>query len=203
MATPDIVICVGHSRSGDDGAVSRGKVSEWDYNSTLAPMITWRLEAAGWKTMIIDKYEGGGYGAAMRWLTEELKERKAKAALELHFNSSDKPTSNGHEWFHNNDGDKLATALKQSFQASLAGLKARGIFNRHNSGHGSQFLRGVNGPAVIGEPFFGSNEGDWKIGEEKDKIAAAYANGIITWLVASKVGALVGAAAGAVGGLAR
>jgi N-acetylmuramoyl-L-alanine amidase len=208
MATPpDIVICVGHSRSGDDGAVSRGKVSEWTYNSGLAPMITWRLEAAGWKTLIIDKYEGGGYGTAMTWLTGELKEHKAKAALELHFNSSSNANSTGHEWFHNNTGDKLATALKQSFQASISELKARGITNRHSSGNGSRFLGGAPCPAVIGEPFFGSNEADWKIGEDKERIAGAYANGIITWLAASKVaaivGAAVGAAVGAVGGLAR
>jgi N-acetylmuramoyl-L-alanine amidase len=204
MATPHIVICIGHSRAGDNGAVSKGGVNEWDYNSKLAPMITWRLEAAGWKTMIIDKYEGGGgYGAAMRWLSAELKELKPKGVVELHFNSNAKSAPRGHEWLHNNDGDKLATALEQSFKASIAEIPARGLKNRHNSGNGAQFLRGAGCPAVIGEPFFGSNEDDWKIGEDQDRIAAAYATGIVTWLVASKVRAGVAAAAGAVAGLAR
>ena len=133
----------------------------------------------------------------MRWLKTELEEHQARAALELHFNSSSNARARGHEWFHNDTGKGFATALEQAFKSSIAEIPARGTTNRHSSGNGSRFLGGAPCPAVIGEPFFGSNEDDWKVGEDMERIAAAYAAGIISWLLVSRVSAAVGAAVGA------
>lgn len=194
MSTPpDIIICIGHSRDNDNGAVSRGGVSEWDYNSELAPMIAWRLRACGWTTEIIDHYEGGNYTAAMRWLKAELEERRPRSVIELHFNAAG-ATARGHEWFHNDTGEGFASALDQVFRSSIAEVPARGTTNRHRSGNGSQFLGGAPCPAVIGEPFFGSNDADWAVGLQKERLATAYAIGITTWLLIDRVRSAVSSA---------
>jgi len=159
-------------------------VSEWTYNSELAPLITVRLNACGWTTHIIDEYDADDYVSAMRWLTNELTELGPRCAVELHFNSEGSGAARGHEWFHNNDGQALATALDQTFRSLFprTELPGRGVTNRHSSGNGSRFLGGAPCPAVIGEPFFGSNASDWAIGQDKERIANAYAVGIGAWL---------------------
>lgn len=187
--TPDIALCIGHSRRNDSGAVSTGGVSEWSYNSQLAPMIDCVLHAYGWNAIVIDRYDASGYSAAMSWLAAELRERNVRAALELHFNSSDNSAARGHEWlcWHTSSGGfALAEALNQSFRGSVSGLPARGVKKR-SSGNGSAFLRGTHCPAVIGEPFFGSNANDWGIAQDMNKMAQAYALGIHSYLSSMSV----------------
>jgi len=46
------------------------------------------------------------------------------------------------------------------------------------------FLRGTHCPAVICEPFFGSNPGDWQTAKDKKtNIARAIAEGILEYLM--------------------
>lgn len=184
MTTTDIAICVGHSRPGDSGAVSTGGTSEWDYNSQLAPMIDCRLHAFGWSAIVIDQYQGSNYSDAMTWLAAELRERDVRAAVELHFNAAG-AAARGHEWLYwhtSTNGSALADALDDAFRAHVSGLTARGTRARTAGQRGTAFLRLTPCPAVIGEPFFGSNADDWAVAENQDRIAQAYANGIHSWL---------------------
>lgn len=191
MTKPHIALCVGHSRRGDSGAVSTGGVSEWTYNSELAPMIECRLYAYGWSSVVIDRYEAGSYSSAMVWVADELRERGVQAAVELHFNSSSRASSTGHEWlcWHSStNGLALARALDQAFRAHVPGIPARGVQRRTAGQRGTGFLRRTPCPAVIGEPFFGSSANDWAVAQDKDRIANAYALGIHGWLSNMSVG---------------
>ena len=67
-----VAICVGHSRIGDRGAVSTGKVSEWVYNSEVAEALRWRLERAGVDVDIVSSYPRKTYRAAMKWLADRM-----------------------------------------------------------------------------------------------------------------------------------
>ncbi|MFZ9938216.1 MAG: N-acetylmuramoyl-L-alanine amidase [Luteolibacter sp.] len=191
MTTPLIALCVGHSRElagrRDGGAVSVGGISEWEYNAALAPLIAGHLERYGIRSVIVEHYQGHGYTAAMRWLAEHLRDLDVAAALELHFNAAG-PTARGHEWLHWHSSRRaraLAVGLdyEMRLQVPPAMLPARGPKPRTPSDRGAEFLRLTHCPAVIAEPFFGSNVEDWKIAtRHQSKIALAIANGIDAWI---------------------
>ena len=63
--------------------------------------------------------------------------------------------------------------------------KTRGIKER-KSGRGSEFLRQTPCPAVICEPFFGDNEGDWSQWgnvEGRERLGNIYANACYRYFV--------------------
>lgn len=191
MTTPRIALCIGHSRRINDrldgGAVSISGVSEWTYNRALADLIGAHLTRYRLQWFIVDAYQGRGYGGAMAWLANHLAERAADVAIELHFNSAG-PTARGHEWLYwhsSKSGRRLAESLdfEMRLQFPPGILPARGLKPRSGEHRGSEFLRRTHCPAVIAEPYFASNEEDWKLATmHKDKVAIGIANGIAEWI---------------------
>ena len=191
MSTPRIALCIGHSRKingrRDGGATSVGGISEWNYNHTLADLIGAHLTRNRLQWFILDDYQGIGYVTSMRWVAGQIAERGADVAIELHFNSAT-PTARGHEWLYWHSsaaGKRLAESLDYEMRIQLPPhtLPARGKKPVEASGRGSEFLRRTHAVAAIAEPFFGSNEDDWKIAStHQDKIAIAIANGIAEWV---------------------
>ncbi len=181
-----IAICVGHSRSGDKGAVSAGGISEHAYNSRLARILSTVLRERGLPNQVIDSYEGAGYSAAMRWVAKEVRQIGATVAVELHFNSAENLSATGHEWLFwapSTHGRFLAQALDRQMRAAFPALKARGIKSIHPGDRGAEFLRLTPCPALICEPFFGSNESDWQLAaHSSDKLAGAIAGGLADWI---------------------
>lgn len=187
-----IAICIGHSRKINDcrdgGATSIGGVSEWHYNFALAELIGAHLTRHRLRWFILDAYAGKGYTAAMAWVADQLADRGADVAVELHFNAASSPAARGHEWLYwhsSKAGQRLAECLDHEMRLQLPPhlIPARGIKPVDNFGRGSEFVRRTHCPAVICEPFFGSNEGDWKLATtNQDKIAIAIANGLDEWL---------------------
>ena len=188
MSAPLVAICVGHSRlihgQPEGGAVSVGGISEWRYNSRLAPLIAAHLREHRCRAVIFERYEGDGYGAAQRWLAGQLKNMGVACAVELHFNASDSPDANGHEmlyWHSSKNGKRLATGLEEDFNLAIP-IKARGIKPKTSADRGAEFLSGTHCPAVIVESFFGSNLKDWSVAEAKrDAIARAIGEGILSY----------------------
>ena len=180
-------ICVGHSRRGDEGAVAwDGKTTEREYNTRLALAVQRLLEALGVPCVLIAKYEGGSYGAAMRWLALKLVEVGAAGAVELHFNSSDTPSAHGHEMLYcagSVAGRSLAVAVNSAL-AVFPNIPDRGVKGLAKADRGYQFVAGVKPPAVISEAFFGSSREDWQRvndPEEIEALAEALAGGIAKW----------------------
>jgi N-acetylmuramoyl-L-alanine amidase len=158
-------------------------MNEWDYNSGLARAIAWRLGACGWRTVIIDTYRGSTYADAMTDLAGELSGHEPRAAIELHFNAFSNTAARGHEWLYgDDDGLALAQALDDAFRSRITEIPARGIKKLTTGANGWLFVSGAPCPAVIGEPFFGSNADDWAVGQDTERIASAYTAGITTWL---------------------
>lgn len=190
MSTPLVALCVGHSRlingRTEGGAISVAGVSEHVYNSGLARMIQSQLATRGIPSLIVDRYEGNGYTAAQRWLAAHLKAKGATLAIELHWNASENDSATGHEWLFwqsSVKGKKLAGYLDFSHRESFPNLKARGLKPKGNGDRGAEFLKFTSCPAVIAEPFFGSNLNDWQHAEDhKEEIATAYAEGIRDYL---------------------
>ena len=185
-----VAICIGHSRSVkgriEGGAVSIGGESEWSYNRQLGEMIVDELGNKQIDTVEIAKYNGPSYGSAQRWLAQTLKDYGATIAIELHFNSSDDPKANGHEWLYwssSKNGKSLATSIHDNMCLSVNDIKSRGAKPRFPGDRGSEFLRGTHCPSVICETGFGSNQNDWGVMvSKKQKIARAIAHGIMDYL---------------------
>jgi N-acetylmuramoyl-L-alanine amidase len=181
-----IAICVGHSRSGDDGAENVDGVSEWAFNQPLAKRVCELIEQGGFDTILIDKYEGSSYTPAMLWLAKHLKEIKADVALELHFNSAG-PMATGYEflhWFCSPKGLTLASKVATSFAKHFPDQKNRGLKSINAADRGGLFLRKTHCPAIICEPFFGSNRKDSDFfSSHREELARAYAEGVVNWLV--------------------
>lgn len=157
-----VAICVGHSRSGDDGAVSVDGVDEWDFNVEIANGLYAVLKSQGHQPHVLNVYSGNTYSEAMADAARRVRAVKADVAIELHFNSSDNEKANGHEWLYWNSSAKsktLAHWLGAMFDELP--LFSRGILPRYRSDRGALFLRLTHCPAVICEPFFGSNKKDW------------------------------------------
>lgn len=192
MSSPEtIAICIGHSRRlkghREGGARSCAPVtSEWDFNDALGRVVIERLhDAHGLSAILVNGYEGGSYGAAMRWLGAYLRGLgNIRLAVELHFNSADDARANGHEvlyWHASEDGEALARRISRELTQSRLGIISRGVKAKDGGDRGAEFLRLTHCPAVIVESFFGSNASDWALARrEPEALAIAIAQGIAT-----------------------
>lgn len=189
---PLVALCIGHSRivkgRVEGGAIAYDdQTSEWEYHTDLAPLIVAELKLLNIPSFAIYRYTGDTYGAAQRWLAERLQAEGATLALELHFNDSDSPQSNGHEWLFwqsSPNGKRLAECLSSAMISELPSIRARGAKPLGPADRGAEFVRGTHCPAVICEPFFGSHAKDFQTAiVDMPKLAAAIAAGIRHYLL--------------------
>jgi N-acetylmuramoyl-L-alanine amidase len=181
-----IAICVGHSRrvrgNPEGGAVSASGISEHELNSELAGIVQEKLKALGIESVIFDKYVGATYSAAMTDIARQVKKYGADIAMELHANSSDSESANGYEFLCYETSTKarrLAILFLSEFGRAFPASRARGVKLCNRSSRGSLFLRLTHCPAIITEPFFLSNKGEYaKYLQELPRIAEAYTNAI-------------------------
>ncbi len=186
MNKKTVAICVGHSRSNDDGAVNADGVTEWAFNQPLAERVCALVAQTGHNAILVDLYDGPSYGSAMRWLSLHLKEIKADVAIELHFNSAGSMAT-GFEFLYcgvSPKGLTLASKLSASFAKAFPEQKSRGLKALNKNDRGGTFVMKTHCPAVICEPFFGSNRKDSDFfSAHREELAKAYAEGILNWLV--------------------
>lgn len=156
-----IALCVGHSRRGDrTGAINTSSVSEYAFNRHLARLTAAILRERGHDPLVVDDYTKQGYSAAMCWLADAVKDFGADVAVEFHFNSAG-PFATGHEWLYWHTsvrGAVLAKCFDKCFRKAFPQAKARGAKPADDEDRGGGFLRRTHCPAVICEPFFGSNK---------------------------------------------
>ena len=181
-----IAICVGHSRPGDGGSLSVDGTCEHIFNSRIAALTASRLSQMGEACTMIAGYQGASYGAAMIWLAKRLTDIGASVAVELHFNDSDSSSASGHQWLHwgrSARSQRLARLLDGRMQAAFPTLPARGLVPVTMADRGGDFCRSTPCPAVICEPFFGSNPADWALmSTHQDRLAQVIADGLVDWM---------------------
>lgn len=188
FGTPQVVaLCVGHGRSGDEGNVGAGGISEEDFNLPLVQLVASNLRALGIRVVVISYYEGNGYTSAMTWLAAELKRLGVTLALEFHFNAYDK-TKSGHEvlhWEGSKRGVVLAEYMNDSYSEFFPHLPDRGLKPKSSGDRGALFLSLTHCPSCILEPFFGDNPEEWAKMSHSDSVlhlASANTNGILRYL---------------------
>tara|TARA_R110000796_G_scaffold173868_1_gene290829 strand:+ start:19170 stop:19973 length:804 start_codon:yes stop_codon:yes gene_type:complete len=158
-----VVLCVGHSRAGDSGAVAvDGKSEHAFYDEDIVDDVAESLGAFGYRVTVIREYEGSSYGKAMRWLAEKLLEIGADLAFELHFNASSNHGATGFEalyWHKSTRSAEVAEAMQSTQAAFYPARKNRGVEPLGDQAHerGVLFCSLPHCSSIILEPFFGTS----------------------------------------------
>lgn len=181
---PSVGIVVGHSRWEDHGAVAAdGWTSEWGYNNELARLIQENLPSSV-HSQVIDVIPERTYTKAMDYLKKLLNPQNFDLVVELHFNSGPS-AAEGYEvlhWEYSSKGKDAANNILKKLQNTFPNNINRGRKPRNSTlQRGGRFLKELKAPALILEPFFGSNLREWnffKRQENKVYLAKAIAAGI-------------------------
>lgn len=165
-----IAIVIGHAKDSK-GACSPYLPCEFDYNKKVAEEL---------KSINSDKYtiyEHGsyrkGYYAMVKETSDLINREDFDLVLELHYNAAS-PIAHGTEvlyYFASKKGKVYAEILSNGLSKALE-TKNRGIrplYNKNDRGFQAVYL--VKPPALIVEPFFGTNEFDCLKFQEPNRYA--------------------------------
>lgn len=165
-----IAIVVGHTPKGDQGAYSPHlQKSEQPFNLGVAANA---LKELAPNTYDVYTHTIQGYYERQKALATLLNGKAYDLVIELHFNAAS-PLANGTEclyWFASKKGKEYAQAISagiaKEYGTTIRGDKgARALVNKEDRGYWFTYL--PKAPAVIVEPFFGSNEEALKFKDEK------------------------------------
>jgi N-acetylmuramoyl-L-alanine amidase len=177
-------LCVGHSRRGDRGAVNTQGVTEHAFNTPLAMRVAEILRERGHSAHVIDSYDADNYDDAMRWVAAQVGVLRADAAVELHFNSAS-ASANGYEylyWGSSKRSERLAKSFLTEHSRRFPKSTKRGVKPCDPTSRGAGFLRRTPCPAVILEPFFGSNTSETDLySASREELARVYADALCAW----------------------
>jgi len=151
----DVAIVIGHHEDAPGAVAEVGSqsVTEHALWSRFAPRLVELLTCEGVKATTVDRPNE----QVDSDLLAAVNRTGADCAIELHFNAS-VGSGWGTEMIHwpgSEEGKRLATLLQAETVGAL-GLRDRGTSARKDL----RFLGGTSMPAVIAEPFFGSDEED-------------------------------------------
>lgn len=172
-----VSVDVGHSAK-DGGAINKAfNVSEFEFNSELAPLIKHELKVLNIDCEIV-------FRKSYSQLPVQINATGADLSVSLHCNACNGIAS-GTEvlyWHTSSKGRKLANSI-QTEMLEVLGLRDRGIKPLDNGDRGASSLRKTVMPAVIVESGFIDNNVDYLILQDnKEKLAKAIATGIKTYL---------------------
>jgi N-acetylmuramoyl-L-alanine amidase len=154
-----IAVVVGHTNRRDKGAFSPFLLQfEYAYNLQVALQL---------KSLAPDLYDVHTHSVQEYYKRQVAMSAKLNAggyrlAVELHFNAASSPTANGTYclyWYGSKAGkaQNLSEGISTMFRTKLRAVGgAQALVNEHDRGY--WFTALTNMPAIIVEPFFGSNE---------------------------------------------
>lgn len=153
-----IALIVGHNaRSQGAVRVTDGR-SEFDWCADLANAIAASAPAL---YRVFRRPSGLSYGAEIRQAYAPISKSEFAATIELHFNSVASPAATGTETLTSGTLGSLRLArLIQPAMVGALGLRDRGLVTRKRDDRGGESLWAGAPPAILIEPFFGSNPGD-------------------------------------------
>lgn len=146
-----IAVVVGHDKT-EQGAYSHLlKQSEFAYNSIVAELI-------GYDTYFRNE-KLSGYTAKIKDLANRINAKQYDLVIELHFNAAN-GIANGVEALCYEGSIKGQKYAQQYVSTMVKEYKSndRGVKKRIETDRGGLFLKLVNAPALILEPFFGDNK---------------------------------------------
>ena len=173
-----VAVVIGHTKDSK-GASSLYLPAEFDYNSKVAKELK-RLNPHMYDVFEHDTYKYG-YTKMVQKVSDKINQGKYDLVIELHYNAAS-PSANGCEtlyYFSSQKGREYAI----KFSAGIAGgmkVHNRGIRALVNSGdRGFQAVFTPKPPALILEPFFGTNAMDCSKFANRENVYAAVINAIV------------------------
>lgn len=156
-----LAVVVGHNEKAPGAyAVAPIGRSEFDFNSDVAETMALIDKDYGLEVKVFKRPAGVGYSTEIARAYAEVNAWRADVSVELHFNSY-RYTSTGSETL--TSGSKKSRALAEKVQAEMLKqlkLHDRGVKVRKSSDRGGRSLHAGKAPAILVEPFFGSNRSD-------------------------------------------
>jgi len=172
----DVAIVVGHHPDAPGARMEVGThaIHEYDFWRPFAVELALTMEEGHLTPHVVER----PHEAPDQALAERVNQTGADAAIELHFNAAGDSSARGTEMLYYDgsaDGKRLAEALQDCVIDTL-GVPDRGLMPVKRY----PFLQLTEMPAVICEPFFGSNRAD--VGRaltRLPRLQTAYRNALI------------------------
>lgn len=179
-----IAIVIGHSASSK-GAVNTDGVAEFTWNTRLAEQLEQQFEERGVECRIFRR-RPGRYNTVVPALAQEVNRWGCDLVVALHFNAStdsDVAGAMALHWPGSVDGRHMADRLARAV-SSAVGNQNLGKRAQAESWSGAQLwiLSETDAPAVILEPYFGSNASDTRLAR------AALEAGVLADAIATTIG---------------
>lgn len=179
--TNKIAIVVGHNSRAQGAVRCTDGRTEFDWNGELASLIQAHDEA---NIRVFRREPGGGYSAEIDRVYAAVDRWKAKVSIELHFNGSANSKANGGLTL--SSGSEGSLALAQAVQARSVvalGVNDRGVQVRGRFDRGGRSLWQGRAPAIMTEPYFGSNARECVLAQQHmDELAEAVYRGAMDYL---------------------
>ena len=171
-----IALLIGH-RSGAQGARSTNGISEYAFWYTfLHTIVEFLPPQHTYRVFERRNSDGRGYRERMKSVGKRAAEWGAELIVSFHFNAALSPKAEGFEVLCTTGAAsrRYAAQMLACFDDHLAG-KNRGLKIVRNEKHlrGSGFLYETPMPAILVEPFFGTNREDFQRGTQGGRLATA------------------------------
>lgn len=157
-----LAVIVGHNSSKPGAcAIYGGIPCEYPFNTQIAELMSQFAGDYQIEMEIFFRKSGMSYSSEIDECYARVNSWNPDFVTELHYNGAS-PDANGTEvlyYIGSSDGRVLATAVLEEL-LSLHGLRNRGLKERSKSDRGGRSLWAAAAPAIMPEPFFGSNRGD-------------------------------------------
>jgi N-acetylmuramoyl-L-alanine amidase len=168
-----IAIVVGHNARAQGAVRVTDGRTEFDWNGELAGLIQ-SHDPAG--VRVFRREAGGGYSAEIDRVYAQVDAWGAALSIELHFNGAASAQANGCLML--SSGSKASMALAQALAegcARVLGNTNRGVRVVGRQDRGGRSLWQGRAPAVLTEPYFGSNPAECVLAQtHMDELAEAH-----------------------------
>lgn len=168
-----LAIVVGHNARAQGAVRVTDGQTEFQWNGDLAKRVAALADDDAVK--VFYRTPEGGYAAEIDRVYRATDAWGATCTIELHFNGSVKPTASGCLTLTSGSAGSLALAAAVHGRVqAVMGNRDRGIEQRPKEGRGGRSLFAGRAPAIMAEPYFGSNpEMCARADARKDDLAAA------------------------------
>ena len=179
-----IAYVVGHNRDKRGAVRVDTKETEYDFMGRIGSLMAEMAgDIEGVEVKIFRREPGLGYKREIEAVYDAVDEWGADVSIEGHFNSFDDPRANGCETL--SSGSVKSLALAKAVNDAIideSGAKDRGILTRSRQDRGGRSLFSGRAPAIMIEPFFGSNAADcqkFRGAEAERRLAGAILSGAV------------------------
>lgn len=180
-----IAIVIGHNVSQPGAVRVTDGISEFVWNGALAATIQ---SLAPENVRVFRRERAGGYNAEVRAVYAQVDAWGADVSCELHFNGAADARATGTETLYASDRGKVFAERVNRAMVAALGLRDRGEKKVARTDRGGESLYVGRAPAILVEPYFGSNANDCNTADVKrDALARAILAGLLGAAVSAPV----------------